>query len=117
MADALLCSEQKIIPMRYTAEERQSKLTMITQWKESKLTQKEFCRKHKIPFSTFYYWHGIVQGKPKYKTKKKTSLFLQLPEASVPQGFNKQIELIFPKGHRLIFYYPMELAQLRQLMR
>lgn len=103
--------------MKYTAEERQSKLAMITQWKESKLTQNEFCRQHKISFHNFQYWYAIAQGKPKYKSKKKFPVFMQLPAAPVSQGVSKQIELIYPKGHRLIFYYPLELSQLRQLIR
>ena len=103
--------------MKYSAEERQSKLSMINQWQASKLSKKEFCRQHKISFHYFQYWHAIAQGNPKYKSLKKHPVFLQLPTAPVSQGVTKQIELIYPKGHRLILYYPIELSQLRQLMK
>jgi hypothetical protein len=58
-------------------ERREEAILAINLWKESKLTQGEFCRREKIARSTFQHWRRrydpdyVFMGKKKQRSKRK----------------------------------------------
>jgi len=43
--------------MHLSQKDRESKIAVIEQWKQSGLTQKAFYQQQNIPAHQFYYWH------------------------------------------------------------
>lgn len=52
---------------------RMQKLEMIEAWKQSGLSQRAFCEKNNITYSTFYYWYRVYKS-----PRKKTDGFVAL---------------------------------------
>jgi hypothetical protein len=59
--------------MQTKEEQRAQNLQMITQWKESGLSQKSFCTANNIAYHIFHYWYGVYRSK-----KATTNLFVPL---------------------------------------
>jgi hypothetical protein len=53
--------------MQNKKEHRAESLQMITQWKQSGLTQKAFCITNNIAYHVFHYWYGV------YRSSQNTS--------------------------------------------
>ena len=53
--------------MHATKEQRTQFMEMITQWKQSGLSQKVFCAGNNIAYHVFHYWYGV------YKSEQKAS--------------------------------------------
>lgn len=72
---------------------RSQKLQMIETWKQSGLSQKDFCAEHNITFSTFYYWYRIYKS-----SEKSTDGFLPL---AVKDNTDESVNLTGNNGIRL----------------
>jgi len=48
--------------MQNKKEHRAESLQMITQWKQSGLTQKAFCLTNNIAYHVFHYWYGVYRS-------------------------------------------------------
>lgn len=69
---------------------------LIEQWKESEVSQKQFCEENKIPLSNFFYWNK--------KYRKQTGTFSGFMPIKVDNESKKHlegIEIIYPNGVRL----------------
>jgi hypothetical protein len=73
-------------------EKTQQMLALVKQWRESGLTQKEFCRASEIKMGTFNYWVSRSR-----EVEKKGFISL-MPETGHSQ---KEFEVIYPNGVRL----------------
>jgi hypothetical protein len=67
----------------------------IEQWKESGITQKQFCQEHEIALSNFFYWH-----KKHRKHSPSTPGFIPIAVHSNIKG-SSSIEIIYPNGVRI----------------
>lgn len=68
--------------MPATIKQRTQFLEMITEWKQSGLTQKSFCINHSIPYHVFHYWYGV------YKTEQQVAgsfLPVKIRPACIPE--------------------------------
>lgn len=64
----------------------------VHNWRESRLTKKEFCQQQGIKESTFGYWITC-------SNEKRKKGFLPLNE--LPSGQTSPIEIIYPNGIRI----------------
>jgi len=49
--------------MQDKKEHRAAMLQMITQWQQSRLTQKTYCATNNIAYHVFHYWYGVYRSK------------------------------------------------------
>lgn len=63
--------------MKSNKNNRADMMTAIDKWKQSNLSQKEFCRKFNITHSVFYYWFA--------KSKKELGSFIPLGSLPVKE--------------------------------
>ncbi len=84
---------------------------MITEWKQSGLTQKTFCINNSIPYHVFHYWYGV------YKAEQQAGHSF-LPVKIRPACISEQIVISGPNGIQL--QMPMteqSILFLKQLLR
>ena len=103
--------------MRASNEQRNAMLSLINQWEQSGMRQKDFYQQHNIPAHVFYYWHRCSK-KPKAGARKPipaANSFVQLqPSVSVPSVNN--MEMVLPNGNRIIFNQPVSVDYLKALI-
>ena len=101
--------------MRASNEERNKMLSLIKQWEQSGMRQKDFYQQHNIPAHVFYYWHKCYK-KPKAGVRKPVPAvnnFVQL-QPLLPLGSN--IEMHLKNGSRIIFNQPVSVDYLKALI-
>lgn len=94
---------------RKTSEEQKHHL--IELWKQSGLSQKEFSSQHGINYATFHLW--VKSDKEKPSTKPG---FVPVSFDSVPASSEIKIEIAFPSGIKLNFFYQPDLLYLQNLL-
>jgi len=101
--------------MRANNEQRNAMLSLIKQWEQSGMRQKDFYEQHKIPAHVFYYRHKCYK-KPKagvHKPVPAASSFVQLQQL-VPTSGNMELHL--SNGNRIIFNQPVSVDYLKALI-
>ncbi len=86
---------------------------IITQWKQSGLSQKQYCKQHAIPYSVFRYWHKH------YRNRNNTSdtpagSFVQLQMNE--QAHQPFMEVLGAGGSRIIFYQAVSSDYVKSLI-
>ena len=91
--------------------------SLIESWKNSNLTQKEFCAQQSIAYSAFHYWFRKVREQellpgvgPGFFPVKITS------NTQVKNNGSVRIELALPDGRRVKFYDGVDVQFLRSLL-
>lgn len=100
--------------MRNNSEVRQQMVEMVDRWKQSGLSQKDFCKKESVTFHKFYYWYRRFHQKDKPLTIADTPGFVRL-EIEEPIVATS-IEIHFPLGARLFFHNPVSAEYLKTLL-
>lgn len=102
-----------------TKEYRQHRLELMSLWKPSGLTPKEFCKKHDFPSHQFYYWLKIIKGKKQTAPPNATGNFVsvKLPKIEHQATTALVLELVCPNGIQVKFYSPVKFAELRSLIK
>lgn len=90
--------------MRYRQEQME---TIISAWRQSGLSKKEFCRAHNIANATFHYW---------YKRLTSTPSAVGFTALEVEAGTPSHFEVIFSSGTRLVFQVEPSVNWLRELV-
>ena len=98
--------------MRLTGTDRQAKINMIAQWKQSGLSQKEFYQQQNIPAHVFYYWHKCYRDQHHQPLLKSSGRFIKLMSPSSAAN----IELQLPNGTRIIFNEPVTADYIKALI-
>ena len=97
---------------------RQKRLELMSLWKPSGLTPKEFCKKHNFPSHQFYYWLKIIKGKKQNSLSNAVGNFISVklakPEQQAAMPF---VELVCPNGIQLKFYSAVKFSELRSLIK
>ena len=101
--------------MRASNEERNAMLSLIKQWEQSGMRQKDFYQQHNIPAHVFYYWHKCYKKPKAVKSKPvpSTNSFVQLQPSVSSTG---NIEMHLPNGNRIIFNQPVSVDYLKALI-
>jgi len=94
-------------------EVREQMFMLIAQWKQSKLTQKEYCQQESIKYHVFHYWYKRYRQK-QTSVDNNNSSFVKLQIAKpVTAG---AVEIHFPGGIRLLFHEPVSSNYLKALI-
>lgn len=70
-------------------EKREQMLNLVSEWRESGLSQQRFCKQHNLTLGKFSYW--VAQSKP-----KDSSGFVALKP--VPGPGSESLEIHYPNG-------------------
>ena len=88
----------------------------ILRWQQSGLSQKAWCEKNKIPYSTFHYWYKRFRTKKEPAAIKGTSEgFVQLMVQDMHSDSHWG-ELVLTDGRRLILHQPVGAEFIRTLI-
>ena len=91
--------------MGATTEHRNAMFSLIENWQQSGLSQKNFCEQHQIAAHQFYYWYKCYRIKNDVPVIQASKGFIELhwrepePEAG--------IEVLLSCGHRILFHQPV----------
>ncbi len=101
-----------------TKEYRQQRLELMSLWKPSGLTPKEFCKKHNFPSHQFYYWLKIIKAKKETLPSIAAGNFVSVKPPKIEQQSTTApiLELVCPNGIQLKFYSPVNFSELRSLI-
>jgi hypothetical protein len=87
----------------------------IRQWQRSGLSQKAWCQKSKMAYSSFHYWYGRFRKHESLEPPKGKEGFVQLlppsPMLDVPW-----CEIILDKGQKISFHHPVTADFIRNLL-
>lgn len=89
---------------------KEDMFTLIRQWQQSGLNQKQYCHDHNIPYHVFHYWYKRFRDEQQPNT---TGSFVQLRPtmiSNVPFA-----EFTFPGGSRILFHQPVSIEYLKAL--
>ena len=89
-----------------TTSEKMRKL--YTEWQQSDLSRKAFCKQENVNYATFNYWHK------QFSSDQETGF----AEISIPlkQESDFASELIFPSGARMVFHSAPLASWLKELV-
>lgn len=100
--------------MRNNSEVRQQMLEMVDRWKQSGLSQKDFCKKESVTFHKFYYWYRRYRQQNQAIQATSTPGFVKL-KIEEPLAATS-IEIHFPQGARLFFHNRVSAEYLKTLL-
>ena len=83
--------------MQSKEEVKKQMFDKISQWQQSSLSQKAFCKQHNIVYHVFHYYYGRFR----IKENDEPSKFIKLQLA--PPYVSAHTELVLPDGKRLLF--------------
>jgi hypothetical protein len=101
--------------MRYDGQTQQQMLAMIESWKQSGLSQKQYCEQNNIPYYVFHYWYKRYKD---MRTPQKDGDFVPLnvkPSLSIHTS-SAGIELLLPDGKRILFHQAVHSDYLKALI-
>ena len=88
----------------------QRMFALINEWRQSGLSQKEFCEQNTIRYHVFHYWYKRYRS----KNKEAAASFVKLEVlSSIHPAY---AELICGDGKRLVFHQPVSADYLRALL-
>lgn len=99
--------------MRNDPEVRKKKFEMIQEWKQSGLSQTEYCRQNAIIHHSFYYWYKCYR-QHHGDSGISDSSFVKLRIEKTSQS--SLVEVHFPEGIRLLFHEAVSVNYLKALI-
>jgi hypothetical protein len=86
---------------------------IIEGWIESGISQREWCNKKKIGYSTFYYWYKRYREQVVVTPKPQNSfVHLEVDGRGSSQVWG---ELIFPDGKKLVLHQQVDVDFIKRL--
>jgi len=99
--------------MRNSPEIRQQMFEMVEQWKQSSLSQNEFCEQQSIRFHKFYYWFKCYRRQHDMVDNNSVGFVkLKIEKPSIASS----VEIYFPGGVRVLFHEPVSSNYLKTLI-
>jgi hypothetical protein len=101
--------------MQYDEQTQQQMFAMIASWKQSGLSQKQYCEQNNIRYYVFHYWYKRYRDQ---QPVKKGSPFVALDvkaSASFDTG-SAAIELLLGDGKRILFHSAVSSDYLKALI-
>ncbi len=99
--------------MSQLPEVRQQMFSLIAQWQQSNLTQKEYCEQQSIRYHVFHYWYKRYRQQQAGNDNNNSS-FVKLQIAKPVTG--SAVEIHFPGGIQLFFREPVSSNYLKALI-
>lgn len=96
-------------------QSQESMFALIEQMEHSALSKREFCSAHDIAYTTFQYWFTKYNKAGKGFAENESSGFIPLDLGTVHSS-NGAIEMVFPKGIKIIFHHAVQADFLRSLL-
>lgn len=102
--------------MRLQDNDRKAMLTLIEQWQNSGMRQKDFYQQHNIPAHVFYYWHRCYRKQHDNTAEPLwANHFIELqPQAA---GLINNIEIRLPGGTQIFCNEQVSVDYLKALIR
>jgi hypothetical protein len=96
---------------------------IIELWQESRISQKEFCKREKIGYHTFKYWHKKYKDEKHHYKENTIQGFnnefipVEMPVCLKPTSYmHDQIGVTFPNGVQLIWPSSIDIEKLKTLI-
>jgi hypothetical protein len=89
---------------------RERMFSLITDWQQSNLSQRQYCQDRQLPYHVFHYWYK------RFKEKQASSFVGSFVPLKIKPSFSGHTELFLPDGKRLIFYQPVNPEYLKALL-
>jgi hypothetical protein len=86
----------------------------INRWKQSGLSQKDWCERNHVSYATFHYWYRRYRNLESFMEEKSEG-FVRLMVGS-DGSTDGWCELSVPDGRRLVFHQAVGADFLKQLM-
>src|SRR5690349_14306368 len=92
---------------------RRQNLSMVESWRQSGLSQKQYCLQNKIAYHVFHYWYK------RYRDRQSTNQ--SNPKAFIPVTIDTvsstaYVELQFPNGKKILFHQPVSIDYLKAMI-
>lgn len=93
----------------------QKMFDFILRWKQSGLSKKAWCKKHRFAYSSFQYWYRRFRSQQSEIEQAADGSFIQLSvqDGSIPLPW---CELVLVGGQRVYFHRPVEVSIIRSLL-
>ncbi|MGH2568287.1 MAG: IS66 family insertion sequence element accessory protein TnpA, partial [Bacteroidota bacterium] len=95
-------------------------LSLIQNWQDSNLSQKEFCKDRGVALSAFQYWLGKVRrDATAVERDGHATGFVPVSikgTSSLPNVRSVLLEVVLPDGRRINFYEGVDVQFLRALL-
>lgn len=110
--------------MQSKKEIRKQKLLMIEAWKQSGLSQKDWCIRKSVTYHSFHYWYkryrvaqSIATGSSTKVVPDKNNEFISLQvQSSFQHQTSAWLELLLTDGRRLLFHSPVSSDYLKAII-
>lgn len=100
--------------MGATTEHRNAMFSLIENWQQSGLSQKNFCEQHQIAAHQFYYWYKCYRIKNDVPVVRGAKGFIELhSQGTAPEA---GIEVLLLSGHRIYFNQPVAASFIKVLI-
>lgn len=90
---------------------REQMFASIVSWRQSDLSQKEWCRQQDIAYHIFHYWYRIYREE--HPQMVDNNSFVRL---SVKPEANASCEVVFADGTKILFHEPLPAHYLKSLL-
>ena len=97
--------------MKNSAAIKEEMFSVIVQWKDSNLSQQEFCRQQRIAYHRFHYWYKRYRAVHEQPDKGTPESFIPL----ALEAGSGHTEVVMLSGVRIIFHGSVTATFLQQL--
>lgn len=101
--------------MQYDSQTQERMLSMIAAWKQSGLSQKQYCEQNNIRYYVFHYWYKRYR---EMQVAEQDAGFVALNVQPSP-SFNTctaHMEILLADGKRVLFYQPVSSDYLKAII-
>jgi hypothetical protein len=99
--------------MQKEVQVRAEMFSLITSWRQSRLSQKGYCEQHNIRYHVFHYWYKCY---PDLQTYTEDEGFITLKFKPFVNDACAYVKLLFAEGKRLLFHRPVSIDYLKALI-
>jgi transposase-like protein len=100
--------------MRSSEATKENMFSIIRQWQQAGLNQKQYCQQHNIQYHVFHYWYKQFRDEQQ-ETATTHKRFIQLNTPTI--AGDAFAELVLANGNRLIFHQPVSSDYLKTFLR
>lgn len=100
--------------MPYDPKLKQDMFDHISQWQQSALSQKQYCRQNNMSYHIFHYWYKRYRDE--HGSDHQFSSFIPVNVQSSSSS-GPVIEVLLVNGTRLLFHQPVSSDYLKAIIR
>ena len=97
--------------MQYDQQTRQQMIGMIVSWKQSGLSQKQYCEQNNVRYYVFHYWYKRYR-----EVKERSFIPLDVPSSPVSSTGTAEVEIVLADGKRILFHHPVSSDYLKAVI-